>query len=102
VKVAEAKFQDQVRQLGCIICRLFHGVFSYCEIHHMLSGGRRMGEMFVLGLCPTHHRSGRNDEEVVSRDQNRRRFEKRYGSEESLLARTRELVQQKFGLSVGS
>jgi hypothetical protein len=39
---------------------------------------------------------------VVSRDQNRRRFEKRYGSEESLLARTRELVQQKFGLSVGS
>jgi hypothetical protein len=96
VRVAEAKFQDQVRQLGCIICRLFHGVFSPCEIHHMLRGGRRMGEMFVLGLCPTHHRSGRNDDEVVSRDQNQRRFEKRYGTEESLLSKTRELVQARL------
>lgn len=92
MKKSEAKFQDAVRQLGCIICRLFHHVFSPCEIHHMLSGGRRMGEMFVLGLCFLHHRSGRDDAEVVSRDHNQSRFEARYGTEKSLLAKTQQMV----------
>jgi hypothetical protein len=32
----------------------------------------------------------------VSRDQNQRRFEKRYGTEESLLSKTRELVQARL------
>lgn len=66
----------------------------------MLDGGRRRGHIFTIPLCPTHHRSGRNDAEVVSRDQSQRRFEARYGTEESLLAKTRELVQQKYGLSI--
>lgn len=92
MRKAEREFQDKVRQVGCICCLIDFGVRSDCDIHHMLSGGRRMGEMFVLGLCPTHHRSGRNDAEVVSRDQNQRRFEARYGTEESLLSAVRKLV----------
>jgi hypothetical protein len=90
----EKQWMNSITELGCICCRLFLGVFSPAEPHHLLSGGRRRGHLFTIPLCPTHHRSGRNDEEVVSRDQNQRRFEKRYGSEESLLARTRELVQR--------
>jgi hypothetical protein len=92
-KIERAWINDML-QIGCICCRLFLNVFSPAECHHLLSGGRRRGHLFTIPLCPTHHRSGRNDEEVVSRDQNQRRFEKRYGSEESLLARTRELVQR--------
>jgi hypothetical protein len=93
VTKAEALFQRAVRDLGCIVCWLDMGIHdSPCEIHHMLSGGRRMGEMYVLPLCPTHHRGGRNDSEVVSRDHNQRRFEARYGTEMSLLEKTRELV----------
>lgn len=92
MRKAEAQFQDAVRQLGCIVCRLFHNVFSPCEIHHMLSGGRRMGQLFVLGLCFLHHRSGRDDDEVVSRDHNQSRFEKRYGTEKTLLEKTQQMI----------
>lgn len=89
---AEAKFQAALRDLGCIVCHIFNNVTSPAEIHHCLSGGRRMGEMYVLPLCMQHHRSGRNDSECVSRDHNQRRFEARYGSEMSLLAKSRELI----------
>jgi hypothetical protein len=91
---AERDWMDKICALGCIICRLFHNIFSPAEPHHMLSGGRKLGHLFTIPLCPLHHRSGRNDAEVVSRDQNQRRFEKRYGKESDLLEKTRELVQQ--------
>jgi hypothetical protein len=91
----EARFQDQVRQLGCIACRQMGIAGSPCDIHHILSGGRRMGEMFVLGLCPRHHRSGADNHAWVSRHPWRVKFEKRYGTEMSLLEKTRELVQRR-------
>lgn len=96
----ERAWMDAITQLGCIVCLLFRHVFSPPDVHHMLDGGRRRGHLFSIPLCPMHHRSGRNDAEVVSRDQNQRRFEARYGTEESLLAKTRELVLQRFGLRV--
>jgi len=55
-----------------------------------------MGEMYVLGLCPTHHRSGRNDEQVVSRDHNQKRFEARYGTEASLLDATKVMLEKEM------
>lgn len=99
---AESAWMDSICQLGCIVCLLFKGVVSPAEPHHMLRGGRRRGHLFTIPLCPLHHRSGRNDDEVVSRDQNQRRFEKRYGTEDSLLAKTRELVKQRFGYEVAA
>lgn len=90
---ADAAYQRSVRDLGCIVCRLFRAVITPCEIHHRLSGGRRMGPRYVLGLCYLHHRSGRDDREVVSRDHNQKRFEARYGTEESLQAKADELIK---------
>lgn len=92
-KAAEQWFRD-LREVGCICCRLYHNTYSPPDIHHLIDGGRRMGDLYTIPLCPNHHRSGRNDAEVVSRDQNRSRFEKRYGKELWLLDRTRELVMQ--------
>lgn len=86
---AESAFQREVRDLGCIVCLLHRKVFTPCEIHHRLSGGRRMGEIYVLGLCYSHHRSGRDDAECVSRDHNQRRFEAAYGTEQYLWDQTR-------------
>ena len=60
-----------------------------------------MGEMFVLPLCYWHHRSGRDDEEITSRDHNQRRFEARYGTEESLLEQTKARVAELRRLRVG-
>lgn len=98
---AERAFQDALRELGCIACIVSRGEPSPSEIHHMLRGGRRMGEMFVLPLCFLHHRAGRDDSEAVSRDHNQRRFEARYGTEAELLAKCRQLVAEQRGLRVG-
>lgn len=85
MKKAERQFQAKIRELGCIACIVAGRGPTFCEIHHILSGGRRMGEMFVLGLCAMCHRSGRNDEEIVSRHPFKREFEARYGTEQALL-----------------
>jgi hypothetical protein len=83
-------FQDRVRALGCIVCH-GNGVDSPCDLHHLLSGGRRIGEDSVIGLCVPHHRGGLNTEEVVSRHPWRLAWESRYGTEAELLAKTKEL-----------
>ena len=49
--------------------------------------------MSTIPLCYWHHRSGRNDEQVVSRDQNQTRFERRYGKESWLLEQVRNMVK---------
>lgn len=91
---AESEWMDDICRVGCIVCRLFHNVFTPAEVHHLLSGGRRIGHLSTIPLCVLHHRGGRDDDEVVSRDHNQRRFEARYGTEQSLLARTKELVNK--------
>ena len=86
----QKRFQNAVRAAGCIVCH-GDGVESPCEIHHLLRGGRRIGEDFVLGLCQIHHRGLINTPEAVSRHPWRREFEARYGTEMQLLDKTREL-----------
>ena len=89
----QKRFQDAIRALGCIVC-LGQKVDSPAEIHHILSGSRRIGEDSVLGLCQIHHRGQINNEEAVSRHPWRREFEARYGTEAELLEKTRELCAE--------
>lgn len=100
MKKREREFQAKVRDLGCICCLLDLKVHSQAEIHHMLSGGRRRGEMFVLPLCPTHHRGQINNRVAVSRDHDQRRFENRYGKEDDLLAKVKQLIGWNDGTNV--
>lgn len=86
----QKRFQDRVRALGCIVCHS-EGVDSPAEIHHLLSGSRRIGEDSVLGLCQIHHRGQINTAKAVSRHPWRREFEARYGTEAELLEKTMEL-----------
>ena len=89
----QKRFQGAVRAVGCIVCR-GKGVDSPAEIHHILSGSRRLGEDYVLGLCQIHHRGQINTAEAVSRHPWRREFEARYGTELHLLDKTRELCAE--------
>lgn len=61
--VAESARIAMVKKLGCICCMLnmqfwmpvpYRGV---CEAHHLLSGGRRRGHLFTIGLCRWHHQA---------------------------------------------
>ena len=93
MKIDEEKFQRRVRELGCIVCLTQGHGRSICDIHHILRGGRRIDEFHVLGLCAPHHRSGVNDKRCVSRHPWKAAFERRYGTEASLLQKTRELLK---------
>jgi hypothetical protein len=92
VRKADAEYLGKIVALGCIVCRNLGYGYVPAEPHHMLDGGRRIGHQHALPLCYDHHRSGRNDDEVVSRDHNQRRFEARNGTEADLLAQVWELI----------
>lgn len=103
----EKKRWQRMSELGCIAC-LLDGIPNVPgEIHHMLSGGRRVSHTFTTCLCCWHHRGilpeGRRTEEYAavhgpSLAAMPRAFRKRYGDEfelfeiqEALLDRYEEL-----------
>ena len=54
---AEAARMTAIKEGPCVACHQ-RGVSSWCpEVHHLLSGGRRIGHMATVGLCSWHHRS---------------------------------------------
>ena len=56
-KAEQARF-DKLKEMGqCVACyqRGIHGR-GYIEIHHLLSGNKRIGHMATVSLCPWHHR----------------------------------------------
>ena len=91
----EKQFQSAARELGCIVCYLFGTPGTPASIHHMLDGGRRIGEMFVLPLCRPHHQGGFCGPVIFSRHPYRRAFEKAYGTERELLEKVRRLIKAK-------
>ncbi len=76
---------------GCVVCRR-QGLHSYADYHHLLSGGKRIGDFIGIGLCPSHHRG--HSKRIVSRDQSKKRFEEAYGSEQAMLAEVQAAYDQ--------
>ncbi len=92
----EAAYQADVREIGCVVCYDAGYPGTPCAIHHMLSGGSRIGEMKVLGLCdPGHHQNPPKGSGKIARHPTRVAFVLEYGSEESLLERQNQLVAER-------
>lgn len=85
---AETEWMDKIVAYGCIACRLDGFGQRPAAVHHMLRGGRRIGHLFTLPLCPDHHVDSGNG--FIARHPFKARFEKRYGAEAFLL----DLMQQ--------
>lgn len=82
---AEREWMDAAREFGCVACYLDGLPSRPTAIHHLLSGGRRMGHLFTIGLCdPGHHQNGAQFG-MVSRHPWRAQFEEKYGPEAQLL-----------------
>lgn len=79
----EAEWMQSIAELGCIACRK-DGYSSPASVHHIISGGRRMGHLFTLPLCFLHHQG--DGRQVPSVHFTKRTFVARYGSELELLA----------------
>ena len=47
----------KLTKIGCIVCRVHLNVYREPDMHHLLSGGRRIGHQATIPLCPWHHRA---------------------------------------------
>ena len=76
----------RVAALGCIICG------APTELHHPSSGamGKRSSHFDVIPLCPMHHRLGGYGVAVHA---GKKSFEKRFGTEQELLEKTRRMSE---------
>ena len=79
----EREWMGAAAAFGCVACRK-DGHETPAEVHHIISGGRRMGHLFTIPLCPEHHRG--DGRIVPSVHFAKRTFVMRYGSELELLA----------------
>ena len=101
---ATGKERDRIvtlKALGCLCCGLNRAAgrpalpLAPAEAHHLLSGGRRRGHGFTIGLCLWHHRGvppypARTDALIEqfgpSVATGSRAFHAMYGSDDALLA----------------
>lgn len=88
----EREYMGACKRLGCTVCILTGLGNTPADFHHMLKNGRRISHLHGFGLCPTHHDSGLNTPDFVSRHPWKKEFEARFGTEQELLEKTRELL----------
>jgi hypothetical protein len=83
----------KLRELGCILCRLAGSGYRAPDIHHVLSGGRRIGNQATLPLCPEHHRYPSTGAVIgPSLADGSKLFAARWGSQLDLLAEVNKLI----------
>ena len=85
---AEKKYQLALRQMGCIVCRLYLGVFTVPSIHHIRPrGAQNVSEYDVLPLCYPHHQGamGFHSERLL--------FESEFGTQEELRCELNSLLE---------
>ena len=77
---AEKKFQSRLREIGCIVCRLYLGVHTHPSIHHMRPMGKQNVDEVndVLPLCYHHHQG------AIGFHSERSLFESEFGTQEEL------------------
>lgn len=84
----EKQYMDDVVQMGCIICKMFEGVYSPAEIHHTDGKTKPEAHFKTLGLCFNHHRAKMDNKDFTSRHDFKARFEERYKPESELISIT--------------
>lgn len=98
ISKANARRMRMLREVGCLACRINNnGVLGYpVELHHLLSGGRRIGHAATVPLCAWHHRgvvdTFRGQTTALCQQtlgysfaRNPAKFREMYGSDEELL-----------------
>jgi hypothetical protein len=96
--VEEKRWLDAIVEHGCVCCWLdgSPGRCASVAVHHIVVGGRRLGHLYALPLGDPGHHQGGQPLGMVSRHPNKAAFEKKYGSEQSLLNG----LQRKLGFPI--
>lgn len=105
---AQIRRFEIIRDFGCICCRMKGYKSLVTEVHHLLSGGRRIGHDATVGLCPWHHRGVRFDgwgpSAMVamfgtSLALGSKPFHEQFGSDEELLAHQNTVIKRMEALA---
>jgi hypothetical protein len=88
----EKMWMNSLTQLGCIVCRIHYQCETPAEVHHIDGKTKPEAHLKTIPLCFRHHREGVNNDLYVSRHPFKYEFEERYGTEESLLQKVKELI----------
>ena len=94
------KRHNNMREIGCIICKKEKGIFTPPQIHHINGCKTQERHAETLALCYLHHMADQNmpmDDRYVSRHPFKWRFESRYGTEQKLLEYQNELLGEYNG-----
>ncbi len=93
---------DRLRELGCIVSRVYLKRYAAPDVHHLLSGGVRISHQATIPLSPWFHRGvvplrmtavQARERFGPSKARNPEQFRERYGSDEELLAATNQLLE---------
>jgi hypothetical protein len=85
----------RIKEIGCVIARMRGLGFVPCEVHHLLSGGKRRGHDFTVGLNPWSHEAKLFDKRTAeecfqsfgpSLKKGSKPFHAEHGSDDELLA----------------
>jgi hypothetical protein len=93
---------ERMMRLGCIACAWLDIPCVAQECHHILSGGRRMGDWWTLPLCRGHHQGDWTIEQrrvigprcLVAISDGSKAWAESYPTQKELW----ELVQERLGL----
>ena len=82
------KHNQDLEEIGCIVCRIHYGVRSDPCIHHIRNIGLGMGQKSreAIPLCWEHHQG----KEGIHT--NTKKWEAKYGTQEQLLEETKKLL----------
>lgn len=100
-KEHQRRFQ-LMQHFGCVACYLEGRPGNPADVHHLLSGGRRIGHDASIALCCWHHRgvhsmlSDRHAADIMgpSLAKEPRKFQHRYGHDAVLLKLQNELLAE--------
>jgi hypothetical protein len=88
----EKRLHDKIAELGCIACRHDGWINHHVSIHHIDGRTKPGAHLKVLPLCAGHHQDGTGTPGLIAVHPWKARFERMYGTQETLLAEVMRLI----------
>lgn len=97
----EIERMDRVMRLGCVCCAHLGLPVAAQELHHILYGNTRMGDLYTIPLCRGHHQGDWSGEQIelmepktrVSISSGRKAFTRVYPTERELWERVQDRLK---------
>ena len=92
----DGEWMNEVANIGCIVCRVHHFLYSPALIHHIrhcYGTHITRNHKFILPLCYPHHDQGL---EGISFHANPNLWQQQYGNQEDLLRTVHKLIQESW------